>query len=81
MLYKLPRELQSYIYSFDGTYKEKYNKTIDYINKLPEFISFDDEYGIYYFHKSGGGIHIFSTVNGTSYKDAFKKAIDIILLN
>ena len=34
-----------YIYSFNGTYKEKYNKTIDYINKLREFISFDNEYG------------------------------------
>ncbi len=39
-MYHLPQELQRYIYEYDDTYKEKYNKIIKKLNELPKFISF-----------------------------------------
>lgn len=74
MFYKLPIDIQNHIYSFDSTNYDKYNIVISDINKLPIFLEYDYEYDMYQFYLKGRGIFVFSSITGTCYKDAFKKA-------
>jgi len=75
MFYNLPMELQNYIYSFDDTYKEKYNKNIKEIQKLPNFDYYNIEHDIYKFSmKMFGIINYYTIVHGKNYKDALKNA-------
>jgi len=57
------------------------NKILKDINNLPKFLSFDDEYDIYLFHKSGKEIHVFSNIYIVQViKMLLKKQIIIITL-
>jgi hypothetical protein len=77
MFYDLPVELQQHIYSFDSTFKEKFDECILQIKTIPEFIDFNEEHDMYGFKCKGkrGAIFRYSFIHSKSYKDALKKSV------
>jgi len=74
--FDLPNDIIKHIYEFDSTYKDIFNLIIKEINLFPKFHFYDEIFGSYFFAITPcKGVYIYSTINSSNYKKAFKKAL------